>query len=223
MKYEKCNVVMLSTEKASQISQHREHKDFNLLSDRNYPYAGSNAIFENQFLYITSKEEIKLGDAVIFRNTDHSSLGFAVKEFDELCIKVPGKIGMGGLTFPFPRNFEDRCSKVIASTDPSLVTSRPSQEFLQVFCNTDNIIEEVLVEYTEVLSDPDLHDTVTVLKLKVAPDNTITIKPVKYDYTKETLKQLCESAYNAGRNMAAPAQSTMGHGYTFEQWFKANV
>ena len=108
---------------------------------------------------------------------------------------------------------DDNCKKVIATIDTSLYIHQketvslpervfylpqPSEQFIQKYIeeyNRGNIINDVLVEYDKATYDKwfdnggqPVFDTV-----KINPkDNTITIKKVKDNYTKEELCQILE-------------------------------
>ena len=107
---------------------------------------------------------------------------------------VPELLKNNGLVF-----IDDSCRKVIATTDKTLSqTSRteipqPSQQFIQKYIeeyNKGNVITDVLVEYDYLLDD---RAVLPYWNLKVnTKDNTITIKKVKDNYTKEELCQILE-------------------------------
>ena len=103
---------------------------------------------------------------------------------------------------------ENGYNKVIATTNTSLYIHQketislpervfylpqPSQQFIQKYIeeyNKGNIITDVLVEYEYLLDD---NGVIPYWNLKVNPkDNTITIKKVKDNYTKEELCQILE-------------------------------
>ena len=146
-----------------------------------------------QHLYFLSDEEIKEGDWYIaFGNSGISLLQ---------CYKV--KDGFLVATDTEKYSFDTyKCKKIIATTDPSLVISefshysqdlmkvavyknrslpRPSDSFIKKYCELGGI-DEVLVEYEEVKSE---YNYPGWFRLKEAPDNTITIKPIKNSWNKE--------------------------------------
>ena len=106
---------------------------------------------------------------------------------------------------------DDNCRKVIATTDKSLIIEseyksidfgkqcnyfllpQPSQQFIEKYIeeyNKGNVITDVLVEYNYFLDD---NSVLPYWNLKVNPkDNTITIKKLKENYTKEELAQILE-------------------------------
>lgn len=154
-----------------------------------------------QHLYITSDEEIKVGDWII------NILSNEIYKANEINV--------------FKANQYKHNKKIIATTDTSLKTiispysnildgkgivyqsrdfylSQPSQQFIEKYIeeyNKGNIITDVLVEYEEYISNKQAFDTgcgdfiyEEDIKPKVNPkDNTITIKKVKDNWTKEEL------------------------------------
>lgn len=83
------------------------------------------------------------------------------------------------------------CKKIIASTDESLGINpeklndfiylpRLSNEFLQAYCKANGKLDEVLVELNHPHDECKINweNSTMQLTVKVAPDNTITIKPL---------------------------------------------
>lgn len=106
----------------------------------------------NQHLYILSDDEIMIGDY-------YHAIGLIIKY-------IAGE-----------EKYKRYCPKVISATDSSLNLPRPSDSFIKKYCELGGI-DEVLVEYNGyndlyILKKEDFKYT-----LKIAPDNTITIKPV---------------------------------------------
>jgi len=163
----------------------------------------------NQHLYFTSDEEIKKGDWFIFRD-DNTYLKQCNGFTDNTHIKVnsDNEFGYGDWNKVY-------CHKIIRSTDKSLSLPEPSKEFLELYCkryNEGNKIEEVLIEYEEgkMLYQNRICSCGNILSpmedspheccgsydysykpvfdrdiLKVNPDNTINIKPIKETWNKE--------------------------------------
>ena len=75
--------------------------------------------------------------------------------------------------------YKNHEKKIIASTDSSLKLPRPSNEFNKKYCEEGGI-NEVLVEYMDYKLNNEIQEV-----LKVAPDNTITIYPIKETFSKE--------------------------------------
>ncbi len=201
--YKEGNVIMLPTEKAingqKYISKCIQSFDFGMIDDFHntakegelfYGYHSNvnNEYWLPQHLYILSDEEIKEGWK-----------GWAYKA------DVKGQIFKHFYTGnPWYKD----AKKIIATTDPELNRiweesrggtfagfvnglPRPSDAFIQKYCELGGI-DRVLVEY-EVDYDHSLgsikYDYPLGYKLKVAPDNTITIKPfVEKTYTEQELQ-----------------------------------
>ena len=122
----------------------------------------------------------------------------------------------------FPISIGQR--KIIATTDDSLGLPQPSQQFIQKYIeayNKGNIITDVLVEYEYLLDD------MVVLpywKLKVNPkDNTITIKKVKENFTKNEVISLCDDAYKVGYGTAVCEETNQGKEVSFKEWLSTSV
>lgn len=209
MKYEKSKVVMLPTEKASELTIFKSKyglfrgslidiKDFNR-GDKS---------FQPQHLYFLSDEEIKEGDWVL--------VGKTVMQASE------------------PYRLEE-VKKIIATTDSSLTVDyydaaynelnkqslpRPSNEFLKKYCKLGGI-DEVLVAYInheEETGEIAHSDAELEYYLKVAPDNTITIKPIKDSWSREEVIHLLNRAFSYSRSfgMSRDKEQT-------DKWIKENL
>ena len=145
-----------------------------------------------QHLYILSNEEIKEGDWFINR---------------EYFIEKDGKFEYG--VWQCDKNFinSNDCYKIIASTDSSLIYKKqdrlqdflyknkiiPSipQSFIDKYIseyNKGNMIEEVMVEYENIINQETQlgnYDNLPLIKevIKINPDNTINIKSTKDTFT----------------------------------------
>ena len=189
----KCQVVLLSTSQQPLYN--------NIVTSPRYPNMiqkfGS---FENSYpdeckvhhLYITSDEEIKEDDWYIGDNIIYN-----------LVTKTNGM----------------NPQKIISTTNPALNLPQPSKSFIDKYIeeyNAGNPITEVMVEYeldickrcngkgTEIVAilgecnclkckgKGILSDNIN---LKVNPDNTINIKPIKDNWSREEVKQLCKLAF----------------------------
>lgn len=196
MKYEKCKVVMLPTEKATigTIMKYIQIAPFHdseidghlgtLVQNKNRNVTKSNNYWQAQHLYILSDEEIK-------------------EKFEGYCIDDEGFIrnGMSDL------HTLSLSKKIIASTDQSLGLPRPSDSFIKKYCELGGI-DEVLVEYEDKgkwghkqYEDGTIDANVyySDYKLKVTPDNTIKIKPVKDTLTKEDIENFTQTLVEIGK------------------------
>lgn len=188
--FKKCKVVRLPTENnKADLYRTFATKNFH----PNLTKLDKEAVYvdvEYLHLYILSDEEIREGDWY-FRldlNEVRQCRNFFTKED----------------TPPY-------CKKIIATTDPSINTyesstpyyegkqlmPRPSDAFIKKYCELCGI-DEVLVEYENIQltkkEDYQYSNGISNLKyedrLKVAPDNTITIKKVKDSWKREELPVL---------------------------------
>ena len=130
----------------------------------------------NQHLYIISDDEIKEGDWIMIKDDNYI---FKSKS-------------------DYSTEWKDRC-KIIATTDASLGLPQPSQQFIEKYIeeyNKGNVITDVLVE--ELRSSDGYYDEQDIwhwktLGLKINPkDNTITIKEVKDNYTREEVDRMLD-------------------------------
>jgi len=200
--FEKSIVVMLPTEKASDKAMIIKRDITNILQCTfNNIIGGEHLKGTYQHLYFLSDEEIKEGDWVLW------NMG---NEFQVLKIDV--------IDYTFERQ-RDECIKIIAATDPMLshnectecrgwgndqkgycsnckgtgngkIFPRPSDSFIKKYCELGGI-DEVMVEYEDYLTEElALKGSFTNYRLKISPDNTITIKKVKDSWSKEEVIQL---------------------------------
>lgn len=196
--YKKCKVIMLPTKEQNIKGKHLTKCH---LVGEQLRIGEMNNDFHNadwakqQHLYITSNEEIKEGNWYYdkIRNSIH-----------QMTIGILNVI-----------KSQDNYSKIIATTDSSLKfrrvgtaesldeydsLPRPSDAFIQKYIEKQGKIDEVLVEYENKLLEPhkdeygDERYNKFDYKLKVALDNTITIKPVKDSWNREEVVK----AYNLG-------------------------
>lgn len=184
--YQECEVIMLPVEKYI-TGFHNLWKKGNKLfykEGEGFPYGTSRGMYltgyKPQYLYFLSNEEIKDGDWYMY---------WLISEEKEYKIAQC----RGGILPKCPK------AKIIATTDKELrITKeyrpeafqhikypRPSNEFLRVYCEKDGI-DKVLVEVEKVTGYCDDNYPMTSTgdiwvpnKLKIAPDNTITIKPIE--------------------------------------------
>lgn len=179
-------VVMLPTEKAK---IHKHNVNNILITSVENIEASELYNTTPQHLYFLSDEEIKEGDW--FYNPHSGHIHKAGTHSDLITIN------------------NNKCKKIITTTDESLITAidgyrgdllpdvsfdinlpRPSNEFIKKYCELGGI-DEVLVQYEDYLINPlteqevSITDTIaaedldTGYRLKVASDNTIAIYPIK--------------------------------------------
>lgn len=178
--FKKHRVVMLPTEKATNFPFIGVYHDN---GRKLITYVNSNstnsALTQPQHLYI-------LSDEVYFSHKK----GDWVYESDN--------------TIPVYQFTYDICEyplrRIIASTNPSLNLPSPSDSFIKKYCELGGI-DEVIVEYKDYCEtdkillkegyiDQSMYNSLS--KLKVAPDNTITIKKVKDSWSKQEVIDLLQ-------------------------------
>lgn len=114
----------------------------------------------------------------------------------------------------------NRMLKVIATTNENLNLPRPSNEFIVKFAKKNGNISEILVEYEtlkriESSTNYELDDIINedgeriaiidrfepfkTTTLKIAKDNTITIRKIKLEFTREEVLTLLKKAYDLGK------------------------
>lgn len=175
--------------------------------------------FEPQHLYILSDDEIKEGDWFITFCSDGSA--------SDICNAT--KLTDKGMYDQMTDNYytalkESGHKKIIATTDEILgwhETAKyhidfpqPSQEFIQHYVeeyNKGNVITEIMVKYeVKAYADnlvPEIWD-----ELKINPDNTINIKPVKDSWSRE---EVIEIAKRYAKRCQAPMIDS--------KWFEENL
>lgn len=204
-------VVMLPTNEKSlnSVFSLRSDKPY-LMSEQNSPFKAriydTKDLYHTYFnLYIISDDEIKLFDWV-YNNKENI--------VEQITSKTQ-------LIFVLEENKENQTfKKIIATTDTLLKIGingnrgnllpdvsfdinlpQPSKQFIEKYIeeyNKGNIITDVLVEYEDIIYNPEkereyqsndrinLEDCDKQFRLKINPkDNTITIKKVKDSYTRE--------------------------------------
>lgn len=207
--FKKCKVVMLPTEKVTQIYIARTGGLGYYNKPTTYTVPG-----QGQHLYILSDEEIKEGDwtysfqLAIFKNA-FGPLGSVIGSDKFIKEELGAK-------------------KVIASTDSSLELPRPSDSFIKKYCELGGI-DEVRIEYEDVevytrdiprhLLSPDDRDIIH--KVKVAPDNTITIKKIKDNWNRTEVLDLIESFVLSTHHI--PLNKHPERDDAINKWIKENL
>lgn len=199
--YKKCDVVMLPTDKASIIALNT-HNNQLILATSLLQSKKEDAI-QMQHLYILSDEKIKEGDWCLIDNNVGMRTGYQIKQ----CLEADIPNGEYTFKDDDNELFTTgRCEKIIATTDSDLgryiggksITDweslpKPSDDFIKALVKAQSKINEVLVEYEdkgEMVADTGgrmlmgWYDGDNLprkwqsnFQLKVAKDNTITIKP----------------------------------------------
>ena len=190
-------VVMLPTEKANYTIWKKP--DGTLLTSK-FPYG----IGIGQHLYFLSDDEIKEGDKPCWcynsiKNTWNNDIilyqgampFYHYKGFKKIIATTDESLSSLNITKCSNINCEEGVinginPKICKKCNPSyILLPRPSNEFLKKYCELGGI-DKVLVEYEEYAYEPiigkfpnyEANPNPKLFKLKVAPDNTITIYPI---------------------------------------------
>ena len=163
--FKKVKVVMLSTNEPSKIGNLATYQKRSLAKVIKEGINPKDSTVQFWNLYIISDDEIKENNTH-FYNPHSGQLHISGNHTDYIAINKNG------------------CKKIIATTDVSLGLPQPSQQFIQKYIeeyNKGNVITDVLVEY-----DVHKNSFIPLWIPKVNPkDNTITIKKVKDNWTRE--------------------------------------
>lgn len=194
-----------------------------------------------QHLYFLSNEEVKEGDWFISHNNELLQ-----------CIKIEGNIIYDKQNFPSfiktkyglrqenkagkngPETFT-LSKKVIATTDDKLGLPRPSNEFLQKYCELGGV-EDVLIKVEEIKGDKGIIAIAFNefdFKMRISSDNTITIKEApklsdqivkaiedyKISWSKEEVYKLVLKAWNLGARIGNADYEPC----IFDKWVEENL
>lgn len=215
----KCKVVMLPTEKASYLT-HRAADGELMYSYKLFANHGE-TINTNQYLYFTSKREIKEGDFFLDGTTIYST---------------PNERTLKAI------NVDDRaCFKIEATTDPSLELPLIPQSFIEKYVEKQGKIDEVMIDINEIedvesLSNYDENEIwlngelmmcydhrittgrdkylATIPFIKTRPDNTVIVSKVKDTWTRDEVIELI------GKYDEKFAHTSMA---TFSEWINNNL
>jgi hypothetical protein len=228
--YQKCECIMLPTENPSSLFI---NTDTNLLE---YYYNGNRQYFHKwQHLYILSSEEIKEGDWYMYCH------------FGEWIISNSRETLKNKTNTLENLNKDNYFKKIIATTDFELKTPdsgmkagyymkdstplpRPSDDFIKAFVNAQGKIDKVLVEYEGYgfkRFNLEGKPRRAGYQLKIAPDNTITIKPLQEEKTswnrEEVIKLLNKYGNYVALNMEARDNGCYFNGdITEKEWIEEN-
>lgn len=175
--YQQCKVVILATEKGKLI-----YEDFILKYHPSGIDVGDKKYFN---FYILSDEKIKEDDWC------YNSNGVGIKNKIIYINSIGSRLNAKQFGW----------KKIIATTDNSLGLPQPSQSFIKKYIedyNSDNVIENVLVEYEEYFDNKSKDrqyvnkqgEVINSIILKVDPNHTITIKNLKDNYSREEVENI---------------------------------
>lgn len=169
--FKKTQVVMLSTEdKTASILYYKSNKHSSI---RYFPseYWSNNDLYKQHLYFLSDEMPIK-GDYILCYGADGD-------------VDIPKVLKYTGE--------ELGIIKIIASTDKSLGLPRPSDSFIKKYCELGGI-EYVMVEYIDTdLKTFNGDEFENILNLKVAPDNTITIKSIKDSWNREEVIKIVKT------------------------------
>ena len=208
----KCQIVLLPTKNKSNIQLQMNEK-------LHLENGSSISLKSYQHLYITSDEEIKEGDWCYNSKRKSIELGKYMIGTNEFifCKKIIATTDISLISIN-EQYFDVNKSRKSAVLEQKTLPQIP-QEFIEAYVkayNEGNPITEVMVEYeldvckrcngkgTEIVAilgecnclkckgKGILSDNIN---LKVNPDNTINIKSIKDNWSREEVKQLCKLAF----------------------------
>ena len=214
--YKKCKIVMLPTEKSELYSWVDSEGNKKLIFNPSVTMAHTDRFIIPQHLYIISDEEIKEDDFFLWKDKVYKfdyDRGYGIQTKTQEAIIFNNEEFSGNAIV----NHSNIVGKIIASTDPELTTQkshfsrkehcidyhferlpRLSDAFLKAYCEKGKI-EEILVEYKVFKQYRGDVGLIEWYAIKIAPDNTITIKPVKDSWNrKEVINLLRELYYESG-------------------------
>lgn len=161
---------------------------------------------EAQHLYFVVNEKMVEGDYVYSELSDPPTPAHCIQK--NFTIEVDGKDIL----------YSDAQScmnyKIIASTDETLNLPRPSKAFIQKYCE-DGPINKVNVEYEENCHGVSLP--------KRAKDNTITIHPVKYQFTREEVTTLISKVLHDANNVDYSKMDLREKASFLSEWLDNNL
>ena len=167
-------------------------------------------------MYITEYKEIKDKDYFIVRYNENT---FVLGQRTKNTMNVIGDKVIAILGNHIYPTYDGHCGNECVCIYP-----HPSPDFVKKWvdeANEDNIITDVLIEYEYLLND---NTVIPYWKLKVNPkDNTITIRKVKENFTKNEVISLCDDAYKVGYGTAVCEETNQGKEVSFKEWLSTSV
>lgn len=189
--YQECDVVILPTKEQRWNNGHDDRYECYSFVDKKLYSRQSNAYnWSLSHLYILSSEEIKEGNQYLIYNGQICKT-FTYGERRDICFKIDNDI-------VYCQN--NKWRKIISTTNSELNLPRPSDDFIKSYIKAQGKIDKVLVEVIcNKLSQCNCTDNYSCLgtKFKVAPDNTITIKPIQEEkafWSRKEVIKLCMDA-----------------------------
>ena len=182
----KHQVVLLPTEKASLLYRIHSRADSKIVLGYGQDTTKDLSL-KPQHLYILSDDEIKEGDWYI-----HNQSG-TLRASNSNAIPMDAKKIVATTDFELNKGWIKDNDPERLSTHTNIVTMRgiaqPSESFIKKYIemyNAGTPITDVMVKYNPGYVNPEWNEET----LKVAPDNTITIRSVKDSWSREEVKSL---------------------------------
>ena len=204
--FKKAKVVMLPTNEPSKIGNLVTYQKCNLAKVIKEGINPKDSTVQFWNLYIISDDEIKENNTH-FYNPHSGQLHIAGNHTDYIainkngCKKIIATTDTSLKIDTYIKQGDTVKGDLIIKRNSDYTTGlkgrinlpQPSQQFIQKYIeeyNEGNVITDVLVEYESLLNDMGV---IPYWCLKINPkDNTITIRKVKENYTKEELAQILE-------------------------------
>lgn len=203
MSWKNCKVVILPTEKASNIFTTNDFIEgtSNLRLGYSVKPVVENLLHQlhPQYLYILSDEEIKSVDYCYNTKRKTIESGRFMKSTSEYIF----------------------CKKIIASTDKFLELPEPSKSFIEVFVKAYN--DDGKFPITEVMVEYDENGYIDILK--VDENNTITIRKIKSEYDRQDINTMLEAfAFDCFNEAKKLSVWTDDYPITFKnKWIEENL
>lgn len=177
-------VVMLPTEKASKIHKNDETLDLIFYKEETEKKFLTHQDYMSipHELYILSDEEIKEDDLPCWSINKNRDTVYQVQTLE-------GSVNWKKIIGTTDESLRIYKEDIVCDKGYYISLPRPSDDFLKAYVKARGNITEVLIEY-EYVQDEGWNDNsgaydMSYYKLKVAKDNTITIKPVINVYVSE--------------------------------------
>lgn len=230
--YKKANIVMLPSNEKAHFGDIVVTPDNKTL----FIFQHQNCTEIAQHLYITSDEEIKAGCWFICNNAAQQCIR-VIEGHDypyEIKNKFNGEI---------QRHSKHWKGVIIATTDTSLKVinlsnlgenwkdislPQPSKEFIEIYIKAYNKCKQITtieIEYesmdiSTMTSDTKTHPNLSIETLKINSDNTINIKPIKNNWSREDIIKLKNKLISLSKEQQFKILDSVE---TFDKWIEENL
>jgi hypothetical protein len=215
--YIKSSVIMLPTEKVTSLWLNKDNNQVFLNT-----YLSINNSCQPQYLYFTTDEEIKEGDWMI-RDFDRTIIQDNINSDNRKGEKFKKIVATTDVSF----QLVDKNGKYIVY---SQLLPRPSNSFIEAYVKAQGKIKDVLIE-VEIVCKNEHHmcyittcvyphcDKMNFIRVKVAPDNTISIKATKDNWNREEVKQLIKQ-YELEKTDGSKRTTIF---FNIDEWIEQNL